>query len=193
MRVSIHKLSNTFIYCRYVLHLAIADSIFLLTIPFNVVQNVNGQWKFPNAMCKMKESMLFLNYFASVFLLVVSAPFRETIVYRHPSPSQQDTGIHVGEWQCYCDKNWSFGYLYCQTACLEITQCAFGNKLILNKLIIQSMSMTPALTTHLTECLLCANTDVALSKGGIQSSAIVLRLAQNAPMTHCGHISHFQN
>lgn len=55
----------------YVLQLAIADSIFLLTLPFKVSEDLNGQWIYPEWMCKAKETILFLNYYASILFLVI--------------------------------------------------------------------------------------------------------------------------
>lgn len=55
----------------YVLHLAIADSLFLLSIPFKVVEDAKDEWTFSGGMCKATEAVLFLNYFTSVFLLMV--------------------------------------------------------------------------------------------------------------------------
>jgi len=56
---------------RYVLQLAIADTIFLFTIPFRVHEQMVGHWSFPTWMCKAKEIALFINYNASVFFLMV--------------------------------------------------------------------------------------------------------------------------
>ncbi|CAK8693147.1 somatostatin receptor type 2-like [Clavelina lepadiformis] len=55
----------------YVLQLALADSIFLLTLPFKVSEELNHAWIFPEWMCKAKETILFLNYYASILFLMV--------------------------------------------------------------------------------------------------------------------------
>ncbi|XP_077968031.1 somatostatin receptor type 2-like isoform X2 [Styela clava] len=55
----------------YVLQLAIADTIFLLTIPFRVAHNLNTDWRFPNWICKATETMFYLNYYSSVSFLVI--------------------------------------------------------------------------------------------------------------------------
>ncbi|XP_078494051.1 somatostatin receptor type 2-like [Ciona intestinalis] len=55
----------------YVLQLAIADSLFLLTLPFQMVEDINGRWIYPEWMCKAKETLLFLNYYASIIFLMV--------------------------------------------------------------------------------------------------------------------------
>jgi len=55
----------------YVLQLAIADTIFLLTLPFKSSEDIQNSWLFPNWMCKAKESILFINYYASVLFLMI--------------------------------------------------------------------------------------------------------------------------
>lgn len=55
----------------YVLQLAIADTIFLLTLPFKIVEDVNDEWIFTDSMCKLKETILFLNYYSSILFLTV--------------------------------------------------------------------------------------------------------------------------
>lgn len=58
---------------RYMLQLALADFLFLAVIPFQVTENINMRWIFPEWMCKVKETILFFNYYASVILLMVRA------------------------------------------------------------------------------------------------------------------------
>ena len=57
---------------RYVLQLAIADALFLLTIPFKVYQDIYQSWSLPAFICVAKETVVHLNYNASVLFLVVS-------------------------------------------------------------------------------------------------------------------------
>nr|XP_039259905.1 C-X-C chemokine receptor type 4-like [Styela clava] len=57
----------------YILQLAIADSAFLLTLPFQIVEDVNNEWIFPDGMCKAKEAILFINYYSSIAFLMVMA------------------------------------------------------------------------------------------------------------------------
>nr|XP_039259644.1 somatostatin receptor type 5-like [Styela clava] len=57
----------------YILQLAIADSAFLLTLPFQVVEDANNEWIFPDGMCKAKEAVLFINYYSSISFLTVMA------------------------------------------------------------------------------------------------------------------------
>ena len=58
---------------RYVLQLAIADSLFLLTLPFKASQDLYNSWLFPEWMCKATETILFINYYASILFLMVRA------------------------------------------------------------------------------------------------------------------------
>ncbi|XP_039253861.1 somatostatin receptor type 2-like [Styela clava] len=55
----------------YVLQLAIADSLFLTTLPFKVIEDIHHEWIFPAWLCKVKETFLFLNYYSSVLFLMV--------------------------------------------------------------------------------------------------------------------------
>ncbi|XP_077966251.1 somatostatin receptor type 2-like [Styela clava] len=57
----------------YILQLAIADSAFLLTLPFQVIEDANNEWIFPDGMCKAKEAVLFVNYYSSISFLTVMA------------------------------------------------------------------------------------------------------------------------
>ncbi|XP_078491970.1 somatostatin receptor type 2-like [Ciona intestinalis] len=72
----------------YVLQLAIADSLFLITLPFKMMEDINSYWIYPEWMCKGKETLLFLNYYTSVsFLMIMSIdryiavchPFSDTL------------------------------------------------------------------------------------------------------------------
>nr|XP_002124281.1 somatostatin receptor type 2-like [Ciona intestinalis] len=72
----------------YVLQLAIADSLFLISLPFKMIEDINGYWMYPEWMCKGKETLLFLNYYTSVsFLMIMSIdryiavchPFSDTL------------------------------------------------------------------------------------------------------------------
>ena len=54
------------------LQLAIADALFLLTIPFKVYEDIYQNWNLPDFICVAKETVIHLNYNASVLFLVVS-------------------------------------------------------------------------------------------------------------------------
>ncbi|XP_039273775.1 somatostatin receptor type 2-like [Styela clava] len=53
----------------YILNLAIADTLFLVTLPFSSTQRVLLSWPFGVGMCKIVEAIKYLNYFASIFFL----------------------------------------------------------------------------------------------------------------------------
>uniref|UniRef100_H2YCB5 G-protein coupled receptors family 1 profile domain-containing protein n=1 Tax=Ciona savignyi TaxID=51511 RepID=H2YCB5_CIOSA len=73
----------------YVLQLAIADSLFLLTLPFKMVEDIHGNWIYSEWMCKGKETLLFLNYYASILFLVVMSIDRYIAVCHTFSTSLQ--------------------------------------------------------------------------------------------------------
>lgn len=53
------------------LSLAISDFVFCAFLPFSVTQMVMEDWVFGRWMCKFVPSILFLNMFSSIFLLVI--------------------------------------------------------------------------------------------------------------------------
>ncbi|XP_076817585.1 somatostatin receptor type 2-like isoform X1 [Clavelina lepadiformis] len=55
----------------YVLQLAVADAIFLITLPFKASADLENNWYFPDWMCKAKETILYLNYYASILFLMI--------------------------------------------------------------------------------------------------------------------------
>ncbi|XP_039272320.1 somatostatin receptor type 5-like isoform X2 [Styela clava] len=55
----------------YVLQLALADTLFLLMLPFTASDTLAGQWDFSQTLCKAKEGILFVNYYASIFFLTI--------------------------------------------------------------------------------------------------------------------------
>jgi len=59
-------------FARYVLQLAIADTLFLLTLPFKASQKINNGWIYSDGLCKAQESFLYINYYASILFLMVS-------------------------------------------------------------------------------------------------------------------------
>jgi len=54
----------------YVLQLALADTMFLMTIPFRLQEAHDGHWKHHEVFCKLRESILYLNYYASICFLM---------------------------------------------------------------------------------------------------------------------------
>lgn len=53
------------------LSLAISDFIFCTFLPFSITNMVMEEWPFGRFMCKFTSSIMFLNMFSSIFLLVV--------------------------------------------------------------------------------------------------------------------------
>ncbi|XP_034026175.1 chemokine-like receptor 1 [Thalassophryne amazonica] len=53
------------------LSLAISDFIFCAFLPFSIANTVMEEWIFGLIMCKFISSMMFLNMFSSIFLLVI--------------------------------------------------------------------------------------------------------------------------
>ncbi|XP_039248722.1 somatostatin receptor type 2-like isoform X2 [Styela clava] len=73
----------------YVLQLAIADSMFLLNIPFKIVEDRNDEWIFSGTLCKMKETVLFLNYYSSIlFLMLMSIDRYMAVCHRFSRVAQ---------------------------------------------------------------------------------------------------------
>lgn len=70
----------------YILQLAIADAVFLLTIPFKITEDVHHEWIYSGTMCKMKEAILFLNYYSSILFLMVMSIDRYIAVCHALSP-----------------------------------------------------------------------------------------------------------
>ena len=62
------------VWFRYVLNMAIADTFFLLTTPLRVYEDTKqyNEWDLPEWLCKAKETLLFVNYYSSIFFLMVS-------------------------------------------------------------------------------------------------------------------------
>ncbi|KAM3910908.1 type-2 angiotensin II receptor [Leptodactylus fuscus] len=75
----------------YILNLAIADLLFLMTLPFWATYYSFGlDWKFGTTMCKISSSLLTLNIFASIFFIsCMSVDRYMAIVY--PLRSQRRT------------------------------------------------------------------------------------------------------
>lgn len=53
------------------LSLAISDFLFCICLPFNITQTATESWIFGVFMCKFTSSVMFLNMFSSIFLLVI--------------------------------------------------------------------------------------------------------------------------
>ena len=64
----------------YVLHLAVADSLLLISLPFAADNRLRGTWIFGRIACKIMESMKLLNFFSSIFLLTLMG--KKNLEYR---------------------------------------------------------------------------------------------------------------
>ena len=59
----------------HIMHLAVADSLLLLTLPFNADSRLyNGLWRFGSFGCKANESIKMVNFFQSILLIGKCAP-----------------------------------------------------------------------------------------------------------------------
>ena len=65
------------------LQLAIADALFLLTIPFKVYEDIYQSWNLPVFVCVAKEAVIHLNYNSSVLFLVVNVWLFNIFVQRN--------------------------------------------------------------------------------------------------------------
>ncbi|XP_077975341.1 somatostatin receptor type 5-like [Styela clava] len=57
----------------YVLQLAVADLIFLQTIPFKISEITHKAWILPLWLCKAKQGVLYINYYGSIIFLTLMA------------------------------------------------------------------------------------------------------------------------
>ncbi|CAG6021981.1 unnamed protein product [Menidia menidia] len=67
----------------YIFNLALADSLFLATLPFQGTDVFLGFWPFGNALCKTVVSIDYYNMFTSTFTLTVMSIDRYVAVC-HP-------------------------------------------------------------------------------------------------------------
>ncbi|XP_041426662.1 C-X-C chemokine receptor type 3 isoform X2 [Xenopus laevis] len=80
------------------LHLALADILLVVTLPFWATQAVSG-WIFGTVMCKMVASIFKINLYACTFLLVcISCDRYLSIVYAVQLYKKQRT--HLVHWSC---------------------------------------------------------------------------------------------
>uniref|UniRef100_A0A8B9JJL4 Chemerin chemokine-like receptor 1 n=1 Tax=Astyanax mexicanus TaxID=7994 RepID=A0A8B9JJL4_ASTMX len=62
------------------LSLALSDLLFCLILPFFVGEKIQKQWNFGLFMCKFRSFVMFLNWFSSIYLLVIIAVDRCVVV-----------------------------------------------------------------------------------------------------------------
>lgn len=81
------------------LHLALADLIFLLTVPFLAVNLALRSWIFGRIMCKLFLSLNLTNQVTSSFLLAITAVTRYIAVC-HPVSSRKQRSMRFSRWSC---------------------------------------------------------------------------------------------
>lgn len=72
----------------YILNLAIADELFMLSLPFLAVQNTLDSWPFGSFMCRLVMTVDSINQFTSIFCLTVMSIDRYLAVV-HPIRSSK--------------------------------------------------------------------------------------------------------
>lgn len=72
----------------YILNLAIADELFMLSLPFLAVQNTLDSWPFGSFMCRLVMTVDSINQFTSIFCLTVMSVDRYLAVV-HPIRSSK--------------------------------------------------------------------------------------------------------
>ena len=70
----------------YIVNLAVADVLFLLSMPFLMITTILGHWTFGYGMCKLYMILVSINYFTGIFTLTVMSADRYMAVC-HPVQS----------------------------------------------------------------------------------------------------------
>lgn len=70
----------------YIVNLAVADLLFLLSMPFLMITTILGHWSFGYGMCKLYMILVSINYFTGIFTLTVMSADRYMAVC-HPVQS----------------------------------------------------------------------------------------------------------
>ncbi|KAM4703048.1 uncharacterized protein WCC33_011620 [Rhinophrynus dorsalis] len=89
------KLQSTDIF---ILHLALADIMLVITLPFWAVQTVSG-WIFGDVLCKIVASVFKINLYASTFLLVCISCDRYLSIV-HALQIYKKHRLHMVHWSC---------------------------------------------------------------------------------------------
>ncbi|KFW09439.1 C-C chemokine receptor type 4, partial [Eurypyga helias] len=66
----------------YLLNLAIADLLFVFSLPFLVQYSIVSQWTFGNAMCKIISSAYFIGFYSSAFFITIMSVDRYLAIVR---------------------------------------------------------------------------------------------------------------
>ncbi|KAM8944744.1 urotensin-2 receptor [Lycaon pictus] len=86
----------------YVINLALADLLYLLSIPFIVATYVTKEWHFGDVGCRVLFSLDFLTMHASIFTLTVMSSERYAAVLRPLDTAQRSKGyrkvLALGTW-----------------------------------------------------------------------------------------------
>ncbi|XP_053545948.1 C-X-C chemokine receptor type 3 [Bombina bombina] len=82
----------------FIMHLAVADILLVMTLPFWAVQAVSG-WLFGEVLCKMMASVFKINFYAGIFLLMcISIDRYMSIVYAVQIYKKHRS--HMVHWSC---------------------------------------------------------------------------------------------
>ena len=92
----------------YIINLAISDVLFLFGLPFLITTALMRHWIFGFAMCKVFYVLTSINWFTSVFTLIVMSADRYLAVC-HPIKSMQYRTPFVARLVCGCV--WSISFL----------------------------------------------------------------------------------
>lgn len=86
----------------YVVNLALADLLYLLSIPFVVATYITKDWRFGDVGCRVLFSLDFLTMHASIFTLTVMSSERHAAVLRPLDTAQRSKGYRkllvLGTW-----------------------------------------------------------------------------------------------
>ncbi|NXE83055.1 CCR8 protein, partial [Cochlearius cochlearius] len=78
----------------YLLNLAIADLLFVFSLPFLIHYSIMTQWTFGNAMCKIITSVYFIGFYSSAFFITIMSIDRYLAIVRSVYALQVRTTAH---------------------------------------------------------------------------------------------------
>jgi len=119
----------------YVLHLAVADSLLLISLPFAADNRLRGTWIFGRIACKLMESMKLLNFFSSIFLLTLMGKNRSNFLTasfscRPVSLSLPPRFLQMETISNEFNLRWSLARVDpdCSSACYVLGHCISGSR-----------------------------------------------------------------
>ncbi|CBY35130.1 unnamed protein product [Oikopleura dioica] len=119
----------------YVLHLAVADSLLLISLPFAADNRLRGTWIFGRIACKLMESMKLLNFFSSIFLLTLMGKNRFSFLTasfscRPVSLSLPPRFLQMETISNEFNLRWSLARVDpdCSSACYVLGHCISGSR-----------------------------------------------------------------